>query len=504
MSLKLYNTLTSQKEEFIPLQPKKIRMYVCGVTVYDKCHLGHARANVAFDVIYRYLKHRFPDHQIEFVRNFTDVDDKIIQRSNEQKIPWQELTEKYIAEFHNDMRALGNGSPTLEPKATEHIPQMLQLIQKLIDKGIAYTADGDVFYRVKNFKDYGKLSGKNIEDLESGARVDIREAKENPLDFVLWKAAKPDEPSWDSPWGKGRPGWHIECSAMGMKYLGESFDIHGGGRDLIFPHHENEIAQSEGATGKHFVKYWLHNGFVNINAEKMSKSLGNFFSIQDILKQYDWEVVRAFLLSVHYRSPIDFSDQNLHDMGEALERYYTTIKRVREFLNGPSPENPAAFPHPSRGEGVDLPSPMAGEGENTLSNILSSFQQAMDDDFNTAAVFGLLFESVREVNKMLDQIQVGARQAAPLQEFLSNLEKISSVLGCFQPDAAAFFSRTQTRAVKDQNLDESKILQLIEERKQARLSKNWKRSDEIRNELAQMNIVLKDKPDGSVEWSVKG
>ncbi len=488
MTLKLYNTLSSQKEEFIPLQPKKIRMYVCGVTVYDKCHLGHARANVAFDVIYRYLKHHFADHEIEFVRNFTDVDDKIIQRSNEKKIPWQELTEHYIAEFRKDMKALGNVSPTLEPKATDHISQMIILIQKLMDKGIAYSADGDVFYRVKKFEGYGKLSGKNVEDLESGARVDVREAKENPLDFVLWKAAKPDEPFWESPWGKGRPGWHIECSAMSMEYLGESFDLHGGGRDLIFPHHENEIAQSEGATGKHFVKYWLHNGFVNINAEKMSKSLGNFFSIEDVLKEYDWEVVRAFLLSVHYRSPIDFSDQNLSDMAGALERYYTTIKRVKEFVNQSHPEL-AVSQHEN-----------SGSSRASNLDLIASFEQAMSDDFNTAAVFGVIFESIREVNKLLDQNNLSVTDA---QNFLKQLEKIYSVLGCFNPDADSFFSRIQNRALQNNALDEGKILQLIEERKQARLDKNWKRSDEIRNELASMNIVLKDKPDGTVEWSVK-
>lgn len=482
MALKLYNTLTRKKEEFTPLDPagKKVGMYVCGVTVYDYSHVGHARANVVFDVVGRYL--RYKDYELTFVRNFTDVDDKIIKRANEMGISCEALTAKFIEAFHQDMKALGNAGVDIEPKATEHIPEMIALIEGLIAKGMAYAKEGDVFYRVRQFKDYGKLSGKDIEDLESGARVEVNEVKLDPLDFALWKAAKPGEPSWDSPWGKGRPGWHIECSAMSMKYLQESFDLHGGGRDLIFPHHENEIAQSEGCTGKPFVKYWLHNGFVNINTEKMSKSLGNFFSIQEVLKKYDWEVVRAFLISVHYRSPIDFSDQNLDDAYQSLERFYLTVKRAQECVQQ-APQGGAA--------------PAAKE----IQSLLPDFEAAMDDDFNTAKVLGSLFEAVRELNKLLDAKTPGVEAACG--DFLKAVSKIQSVLGCYGSDAVSFFERTQKRHLAATGVDESRILALIAERKQARQNKDFKRSDEIRNELLALNIILKDKPDGSTEWSVK-
>lgn len=482
MPLKVYNTLSRRKEEFIPLDPqgKKVKMYVCGVTVYDYSHIGHARANVVFDLIGRYLK--FKGYDLNFVRNFTDVDDKIIKRANELKISCEELTQKFIDAFHEDMKSLGNVDVNLEPKATEHIPEMIQIIEKLIEKGMAYASKGDVFYRVRNFKDYGKLSGKNIEDLESGARVEVNEVKTDPLDFALWKSAKPGEPSWDSPWGKGRPGWHIECSAMSMKYLGETFDIHGGGRDLIFPHHENEIAQSEGCSGKNFVKYWLHNGFVNINTEKMSKSLGNFFTIQEVLKKFDWEVVRAFLLSVHYRSPIDFSDQNLQDSFQALERFYLTVKRAQEFLK-------------------DNKVVQAQTPASEIDSLLEEFEKAMDDDFNTAKVVGSLFEAVRVINKSLDSRDPSA--ALLCDSFLRTLEKTYSVLGCYGTDATGFFTRNHQKAISKTGIDEAQILSLIAERKEARKNKNFKRSDEIRDELLAQNIVLKDKPDGTTEWSVK-
>jgi len=491
MPLRIYNTLRRSKEEFGPLTKGRVRMYVCGVTVYDRCHIGHARANVVFDIIYRYLKHS--GYEVHFVRNFTDVDDKIIKRSNELGLPWQELTQKYIGEFTRDMTALGNVSPSLEPKATEHIPQMIDLIETLIKKGMAYVVEGDVFYRVREFKDYGKLSKKNIEDLESGARVEVMESKADPLDFALWKAAKPGEPSWDSPWGKGRPGWHIECSAMSMKYLGESFDIHGGGRDLIFPHHENEIAQSEGATGRPFVKYWLHNGFVNINADKMSKSQGNILAVQDVLKAHDWEAVRAFLVSVHYRSPIDFSEQNLIDSREALERFYSTVKRVKEYLSAPPPKEK---PLP-----LDVPLDLAEK----IQSLLTQFEEAMDDDFNTAMVLGSLFETVRAMNKLLDQAgEMRPQWLEPLcRLFLETCEKIHSVLGCLGTDSEGFFRRFQERAALQTGIGEAEILQKIEERKQARLAKDFKKADAVRHELLNKGIVLKDRPDGTTEWSVK-
>ncbi len=479
MALKLYNTLTRKKEDFIPLDPqgKKVKMYVCGVTVYDYSHIGHARANVVFDVIGRYLK--FKGYDLNFVRNFTDVDDKIIKRATELKITWEELTQKFIDAFHADMKSLGNVDVTLEPKATEHIPEMIQLIETLIQKGNAYEKKGDVFFRVRNFKEYGKLSGKNIEDLESGARVEVNEEKSDPLDFALWKSVKPGEPSWDSPWGKGRPGWHIECSAMSMKYLGETFDIHGGGRDLIFPHHENEIAQSEGATQKDFVKYWLHNGFVNINTEKMSKSLGNFFTIKEVLKKFDAEVVRAFLLSVHYRSPIDFSDQNLEDTSQSLERFYLTVKRAQEFL--------------SQNKGK-----ISGKENNEL---LGDFEASMDDDFNTAKVLGSVFEAVRVLNKLMDANS--PESAMGCESFLKSVSKIYSVLGCYGDDAKGFFERHHEKAMAESGVDEARIHNLIAERKEARKNKDFKRSDEIRDELLAINIVLKDKPDGTTDWTVK-
>ncbi len=488
MPLKLYNTLHHQKENFEPMTPGKVKLYVCGVTVYDRCHIGHARANVAFDVLYRHLQ--FKKFEVTYVRNFTDVDDKIIRRSQELNVSWQDLTQRYIGEFDQDMQSLGNLKPQIEPKATDHISQMIAVIEKLIAKNLAYVSQGDVFFKVRNFKEYGKLSKKNIEDLEAGARVEVMEAKSDPLDFALWKSAKPGEPAWDSPWGKGRPGWHIECSAMSMEYLGESFDIHGGGRDLIFPHHENEIAQSEGASGKPFVKYWMHNGFVNINADKMSKSLGNILSIREVLETHDWEAVRAFLLSVHYRSPIDFSEENLHEAAQSLTRYYTTIKRVQDYLKHPTPS--PAVQNLSDTESMEK-----------IQKLLTFFQEAMDDDLNTAMAFGHIFDAVRAINKLLDQ-SVSSEQMIPLCEtYLQNTQTIFSVLGCYGDQAKNFFDRQSARVLEKKGIDEVRIAGLIEERKQARLQKDFKRSDAIRNELLANNIVLKDRPDGTTEWSVK-
>ena len=330
MPLRVYNTLSGKKEEFKPLVPGKVGMYVCGVTVYDYCHIGHARANIVFDIVYRYLQ--YSNYDVTYVRNYTDVDDKIIARANERGISSQELSEEFIRAFDEDMAALGLRTPTHEPKATAYIAEIIALVEQLIAKGMAYESEGDVYYSVDNFPSYLKLSKRNMEEMLAGARIAPGELKRNPMDFALWKAAKPGEPSWESPWGAGRPGWHIECSAMSSSLLGETFDIHGGGRDLIFPHHENEIAQSEGVSGKPFVKYWLHNGFVNVNQEKMSKSLGNFFTIRDILKRYDPEVVRFFILTAHYRSPIDFSDQNLEESRLGLTRFYEALAHLDKVL----------------------------------------------------------------------------------------------------------------------------------------------------------------------------
>ncbi|MEJ2700309.1 MAG: cysteine--tRNA ligase, partial [Desulfuromonadales bacterium] len=393
MTLRVYNTMSGRKEEFHPLHPGKVGMYVCGVTVYDYCHIGHARANIVFDVIYRYL--RYAGFDVNYVRNYTDVDDKIIKRANERGISSKELSEEFIRAFDEDMAALNLDLPTCQPKATDYIGEIIAMVQNLVDKGIAYAAGGDVYYSVEKFPNYLKLSKRTMEEMQAGARIAPGEQKRNPMDFALWKAAKPGEPSWDSPWGPGRPGWHIECSAMSSTLLGDTFDIHGGGRDLIFPHHENEIAQSEGVTGKPFVRYWLHNGFVNVNQEKMSKSLGNFFTIRDILQKYDAEVVRFFILSAHYRSPIDFSDQNLEDARAGLSRFYEALKVAGEAIEG---------------------CPQVEGGAEEADLLEARFREAMDDDFNTALAIGHLFEGARTVNRLVGE-----------KKFRKHPEKVAAV-----------------------------------------------------------------------------
>lgn len=488
MSLVIYNTALRNKEAFLPLTPGQVKLYACGVTVYDRCHLGHARASVVFDVVYRYLL--FSGYQVSYVRNFTDIDDKIIRRAEEKKIFWKDLTCQNIVAFHEDMEALGNLPPTVEPRATDHIADMIALIVRLIENNLAYVAGGDVFFRVKSFQSYGALSHKNIDDLESGARVEVMESKEDPLDFALWKSAKPGEPFWESPWGAGRPGWHIECSAMSMRYLGETFDLHAGGRDLIFPHHENEIAQSTGATGKPFARYWLHNGFVNINADKMSKSLGNFLTIQEVLTKHDAEVVRAFLLSVHYRSPIDFTEQNLADMQQGLERYYLTVQRARGFLE----QKPSG-----------LQREMPEEDRNTIAGLSAEITASMDDDFNTVKLLGQVFSAVRSLNKLLDEFE--KQKPAVLfelaEQFLAAAAQVGRVLGCVGVGDADFFARQKSRFLKSIQIDESVILQKIKDRHQARLEKNFKRADEIRDECFKMGIELKDSAGGRTEWMVR-
>lgn len=479
--LNVYNTLTRQKEEFTTITPGKVRMYVCGVTVYDYCHLGHARAYVTSDMVYRYLK--FSGYDVTFVRNFTDIDDKIINRANEQKVDFRVITETFIKAFHEDMNALRLKPATIEPKATEHIPEMIALIQNLEKQGIAYAVNGDVFYSVRSFKEYGKLSGKNIEDLESGARVDVLESKRDPLDFALWKSAKPGEPEWDSPWGKGRPGWHIECSAMSMKHLSETFDIHGGGRDLIFPHHENEIAQSEGCTHKPFARYWIHNGFVNINAEKMSKSLNNFHKIRDLLNVYPAEVLKLFILSAHYRSPLDYTEQNITQAQTGMERYYQTKLRLKEAESSASP---TAESEPALVEFV-----------NGLPDQLRS---AMDDDFNSAKVVGLVFESIREFNRVLDDKK--PLNSKLLADYNAFLKSVDDVLGLFGSDPELYLNEMKSKALGS-SIAPEEIEALIVERKAVRAAKDWKRSDQIRDELAAKGVVLKDNPDGTTTWTVK-
>ena len=484
MTIRVYNTLSRQKEAFEPINSDRVHMYVCGPTVYDSCHIGHARSIVVFDVIYRYLM--LSGYQVAYARNFTDVDDKIINRANELGIPTTELAEKYIDEFHADMDALNVKRPDYEPKATEHIEQIIAVVNRLIEKGYAYESGGNVFFAVEKFDAYGKLSGRKLSDMEAGARVEIDKQKRNPMDFVLWKASKPNEPSWESPWGKGRPGWHIECSAMSADYLGESFDIHGGGKDLIFPHHENEIAQSEAAYGQSFVKYWIHNGFVNINHEKMSKSLGNFLMIKDILKSYHPEAVRLFLLSNHYRSPVDFTDQAIREALSGLDKIYTLLERVEGVLG-------------------DLPK-ATGPGK-TVSEIAGTywqaFRNAMDDDFNTAQGIGVLFDGVRHLNRLLDESPVDSTDQDQINAICFEILNIGNVLGLLADSPAQYFEKQRQAALEQEALDSDTIEKLVKEREAARKSKDFKAADRIRDQLKEMNIQLEDRPDGTIWRYVK-
>ena len=476
MSLKVYNSLTRQKEEFKPQKGNEVTMYVCGPTVYDLSHIGHARSAVAFDVIYRYLKYKGFD--VKYTRNYTDIDDKIINRANKDAVPWNEISERYITAFDEDMAALGVELPTFRPKATATIKEMLNVIQTLINKGFAYVLDGDVYYSVRKFKDYGKLSGKNIEELEAGARVEVDERKEDPLDFALWKASKPGEPWWESPWGKGRPGWHIECSAMSQKFLGETIDIHGGGKDLIFPHHENEIAQSEGATGRPFVRYWIHNGFVNIEKEKMSKSLGNILTIRDALGDYSAEVIRLFLLSSHYRSPIDYSEESLRDAETALDRFYKTVERIEsnwpDIKNAPLDKN--------RGS-------------------LQLFIDAMDDDFNTAYTIGRIFDEVNNANRLMDDAiksGVDRKLKEVLPVIMAIFREMGKILGVFNKTTEEYFQEKKMYL----NIPPEEIDKIIATRTEARKNKDFKKADEIRKSLEEKGILLEDTAKGTI-WRVK-
>lgn len=453
--LKIYNSLTQQKEIFKPMEEGKVRIYVCGPTVYDFCHIGNARSFIAFDGIVRYLK--FRNYDVIYVRNITDIDDKIIKRANENQEDFNIVVERFTAAFREDMKALNLLPPTYEPRATEFIPQIITLIEQLITNEYAYVAkNGDVYYDVRRFKQYGCLSHRNIDELESGARVEISDIKRDPLDFVLWKMAKPGEPHWESPWGMGRPGWHIECSAMSTRILGETFDMHGGGKDLIFPHHENEIAQSEGATGQAFVHYWLHAGYLQIDKEKMSKSLGNFFTIRDILKEHTPEVLRYLLVSGHYRSPLNFSKELLQQSRNALERFYTALR--------------------------DLPS---NTDELIDSEFEQKFIQAMDDDFNTPIALSVLFELAHEIQRLREKDLILAARHGEL------LKKLGHVLGILQEDPLHFFQG------KKDNLDVNKIEELIAARNQARAEKNWAEADRIRKELSAMAIILEDSAAGT-------
>ncbi len=454
--LKIYNTLKREKEEFKPINPNQIGMYVCGVTVYDLCHFGHGRTFVSFDVIVRYL--RYSGYNVRYVRNITDVDDKIIKRALENKETCDQLVDRMIAEMHKDFDALNILRPDVEPRATKHIPEIIAMVEKLIANGHAYVAeDGDVMFDVESFKQYGALSRQNLEQLQAGARVEIKSVKKNPMDFVLWKMSKENEPSWQSPWGNGRPGWHIECSAMNSKELGEHFDIHGGGSDLMFPHHENEIAQSCCAHGGDYVNYWLHTGMLTIDKEKMSKSLGNFFSIRHMLGLYDAESLRYFFLTAHYRSLLDYSVENLDLARSALERLYTALR------------------------GCDVSGAAEG-GEHYVE----AFKTAMDDDFNTPGALAVLFEIARELNKLKTEDMAKANGLAV------RLKELASVLGLLEQDPESFLQG-------DTNSDEAaEIEALIKQRNEAKANKNWAVADEVRDKLKAMNIVLEDTPNGTI------
>ncbi len=455
--LKIYNTLSRNKEIFTPKVEGQVGMYVCGMTVYDYCHVGHARVMVVFDIVARYL--RYSGYALTYVRNVTDIDDKIIKRANENGEEFSALTERFINAMHEDERALNVLPPDIEPKATDSMEDMIAMIADLISKDFAYVgANGDVFYAVDNFKNYGALSGKKLEDLQAGERVDIDAAKRNPFDFVLWKQAKADEPFWVSPWGNGRPGWHIECSAMSKSCLGNHFDIHGGGMDLQFPHHENEIAQSEAASGEKFVNVWMHNGFVRINEEKMSKSLGNFFTVREVLKQYRPEVIRFFVLSSHYRSPLNYSDEQLNESASALTRLYTALREL------------------------DIAADLV------QTTYTERFKEAMDDDFNTAVAVAVLFEMAREMNKIKSTNSEVANQLA------TELKSLADVLGILQDDPEVFL---QAGDVEEGGVAEQEIESLIEQRVAAKTNKDWALADKIRADLKQQGIILEDVATGT-------
>lgn len=474
MAIKIYNTLTRQKEVLEPIEPGKVRMYMCGPTVYDYFHIGNSRPFILFDIFRRYLKYR--GFEVKFVTNLTDVDDKIIKKASEENVSTDVVAEKYSTAFFEDTKRLGIQEADAYPKATENISDIIQLIEKLVQNGVAYPVDGDVFYSVTKFLGYGKLSGKNIDELESGARVEIDPRKENPLDFALWKAAKPGEPYWDSPWGKGRPGWHIECSVMSMKHLGESFDIHAGGVDLVFPHHENEIAQSEGATGKPFVKYWMHNGFLNIEGEKMSKSLGNFFTAREIMEKYHPAVIRMFFLLKHYRSPINFSEERILEAQSALERIITTLENIDSVLAEHKVQDSENSP--------SLP--------ESIDDLKNEFINEMDDDFNTAGAISKIFDLVKEANLILASSQLPRHDILSLKRIKQVIQELDSFLGIL------YFKETMESSIKEDAL----INILIDVRSKLRTEKLWSLADLIRDKLDEVGVELKDNPNRTT-WSKK-
>jgi len=493
MSIKLYNALTKKKEVFNPLIEGRVGIYVCGITAYDICHVGHARSAMVFDVITRYFLYR--GYNVTYVKNFTDVDDKIIAKANSEGKTISEISERYIREHDEDMDALRIAKPTVAPRATEYIDDMINLIKDLLDKCLAYEVDGDVYFAVEKFKGYGKLSGRSLDDMMAGARVDVSEKKRYPLDFALWKASKEGEPWWESPWGRGRPGWHIECSAMSQRILGETFDIHGGGEDLVFPHHENEIAQSEGATGRPLANYWIYNGFVKVESEKMSKSLGNFFTVKDILKNYHPEVIRLFMLQSHYKSPVDFSEDSLSEARMGMDRFYATLRAIKEAL-----KDRVAL----SGITADGISVSNRDIFNRVVLLTDKFKEAMDDDFNTPRAIGYIFDTVRHVNGYIadEKSSISPEMCFVLDAAKRVIREVGGVLGLFLDDPDEYFLQDRNREAEKRGLDVKEIERLIEERQAARLAKDWKKADEIRCILADKKITVKDTNAATI-WKIE-
>ncbi len=473
---KIYNTLTRKVETFVPLEEGKVKMYVCGVTAYDSPHLGHARSAVIFDALYRFLK--FLGYEVTYVRNITDIDDKVINRSQKEGIPWRELVERCIKEYNSAMEKLGVLKPDFEPRATEHIPEIISLIEKIMERGYAYESRGDVYFEVEKFPSYGKLSGRKIEELKAGVRIEVSEKKRHPLDFALWKSAKPGEPFWESPWGKGRPGWHIECSAMSMKYLGETLDIHGGGLDLIFPHHENEIAQSESATGKPFVRYFVHHGLITVEGEKMSKSLGNFVTMDYLLNRFHPEVIRTFLLSKHYRSPLDYSEEKIKETEKAVYHLYETLYWLKKAV--------------SKGEG--LLSERGRKLEKALIKFEEEFINALLEDFNTALAIGHLFNLISDTYNFLGKQQTFTSEEVLLLERVEErIKELSGkILGIGAQDVFNFWKTERERKLKEKGKTLEEVEALVKKRSEARKERNFEVADRIRDELKQLGVVLKD------------
>ncbi|HHX49911.1 MAG TPA: cysteine--tRNA ligase [Clostridia bacterium] len=482
----IYNTLTKRKEEFLPAEPGRVKIYVCGPTTYNLIHLGNARPLVFFDTVRRYFLYR--GYQVTYVQNFTDIDDKIINKAREEQADPLFLAEKYIEEFYRDAGALNVRPADYHPRVSQHMDPIVQTIQLLVEKGYAYEVEGDVYFSVRKFPGYGKLSGRSLDELLAGARVEIDTRKKDPLDFALWKKARPGEPAWESPWGGGRPGWHIECSVMSVEYLGTDFDIHGGGADLIFPHHENEIAQSEAATGRAFARYWMHNGFITVNQEKMSKSLGNFFLVREILDKFSPDVARFFLLSTHYRSPLDFDDSKLDESRKALDRIKNTRQLTKEKIDY------------LKNAGADQQERMEHPFARRLGEIGKGFQEAMEDDFNTALALARVFDLCREINGLANQSNLAGIPGILdlLQQGQRLLEELAGdVLGVLSPD------QQEIGGTGGEKLVESLVQLLIEIRQEARSKKDWATADGIRNRMKELGVVLEDTPDG-VRWRWEG